>query len=119
MGNMKVTPNVTSGSGQRVLMTFMCSRTQSELYFKYLVENGSYVHSFCKFLSKVAPTISPKTPAIASKAPLSLPPKVETNEDPVECTANVLLPHEVFGALHRRDRKQVGCSKLRISHHVF
>eukprot|EP00435_Cladocopium_sp_Y103_P011495 s710_g3.t1 len=33
--------------------------------------------------------------------------KVEANEDPVECTANVLLPHEVFGALHKRDRKQV------------
>ena len=90
-------------------MTFMCSRTQSEFYSKYLVDNGS--HSFCKIFFQSCSNNITKTPAIASKALLPMPPKVETNEDPVERTANVLLPHEVFGALHRRDRKQVGCSK--------
>ena len=34
-------------------------------------------------------------------------PKVDTDEDPRECVANVLLPHEVFGALYARDPDQV------------
>ena len=41
---------------------------------------------------------------VSMDAPL---PKVDTDEDPRECVANVLLPHEVFGALYARDPDQV------------
>ena len=37
--------------------------------------------------------------------------QVDSNEDPLECTASVLLLHEVFGALYDRDKRQVGQAK--------
>ena len=35
-------------------------------------------------------------------------PQVEKDEEPQEVEAQVLLPHEVFGALHRADQSKAG-----------
>ena len=103
--NMIATQNVISGLGLKVPTSSMSSRIKSNSPFMHLdsicsLLNQSDFGFACPFLH----------PSCFFSAPNAI--QVDSNEDPLECTASVLLPHEIFGALYDRDKRQVGDSEI-------
>ncbi|CAK9066934.1 unnamed protein product [Durusdinium trenchii] len=81
---------------------------------KQLLDHGSAMEGCFSDLKSAVEATSPnldKIKALISKVQIKRDwfkkAEVDTDEDPRECVANVLLPHEVFGALYARDPDQV------------
>ncbi|CAK9096979.1 Uncharacterized protein SCF082_LOCUS45505 [Durusdinium trenchii] len=81
---------------------------------KQLLDHGSAMEGCYSDLKSAVEATSPnldKIKALISKVQIKRDwfkkAEVDTGEDPRECVANVLLPHEVFGALYARDPDQV------------